>query len=117
MVVVRPMGIYLFDFFCSKFQFYAGTLSFLYIYFLYLDLYVLGDDACLSYKPSIDESCSTFKLRVRLAHCEMGFSPPVIYSKNVLTAPRPYFFSGSFVFFMSCVCNAFTILHCCRLVT
>ena len=35
----------------------------------------------------------------------------------LLTVPRQYFFCGSFVLFMSCVCNAFTSVHCCLVVT
>ena len=42
--VVRPTGVYLLDFFCSDIQFY-GVLIFALSPFLYLALYVLGDDA------------------------------------------------------------------------
>ena len=35
----------------------------------------------------------------------------------LLTVPRRYFFCGSFVLFMSCVCHAFASVHCCLLVT
>ena len=34
-----------------------------------------------------------------------------------LTIPRWYFFCGSFVLFMFCVCHAFTSVHCCLVVT
>ena len=46
---VGPTGVYLFDLFCSSIQF--GLLLSPYICFislLYLDLYVLGDDALIS---------------------------------------------------------------------
>ena len=46
---VRPTGVYLLDFFCSGIQFYlllSPNLCF--ISLLYLDLYVLGDDALIS---------------------------------------------------------------------
>ena len=45
-----PSGVYLLDFFCSGIQFYLLLLSpyLCYISFLYLDLYVLGDDALIS---------------------------------------------------------------------
>ena len=46
---VRPTGVYLLDFFCSGIQFYlllSPNLCF--IFLLYLDLYVLGDDALIS---------------------------------------------------------------------
>ena len=34
-----------------------------------------------------------------------------------MTIPRPYFFCGSFVLFMFCVCHAFVSVHCCLVVT
>ena len=44
-----PLGFYLFDFFCSGFQFYLLLSPYLcFISFLYLDLYVVGDDALIS---------------------------------------------------------------------
>ena len=46
---VRPTEVYLLDFFCSGIQFYlllSPDLCF--ISLLYLDLYVLGDDALIS---------------------------------------------------------------------
>ena len=46
---VGPTGAYLLDFFCSGFQFYLLLSPYLYlISLLYLDLYVLGDDAFVS---------------------------------------------------------------------
>ena len=46
---VGPKGVYLLDFFCSGIQFYLLLSHFLYfIFLLYLDLYVLGDDAFVS---------------------------------------------------------------------
>ena len=48
---VGPTGVYLLDFFCSGFQFYlllSPYLCFILIFILlYLDLYVLGDDALI----------------------------------------------------------------------
>ena len=35
----------------------------------------------------------------------------------VLTVPKRYFFCGSLVLFMSCVCHAFAPVHCCLMVT
>ena len=49
-------------------------------------------------------SWSTSELRVRLVHRLTGLSPPVKY---LPTVPRRYFFCGSFMFFLSCVCYAF----------
>ena len=46
---VGPTGVYLLDFFCSSIQFYLLSRPYLcFISFLYLDLYVLGDDALIS---------------------------------------------------------------------
>ena len=46
---VRPTVVYLLDFFCSSIQFYLLLSPYLcFISFLYLDLYVLGDDALIS---------------------------------------------------------------------
>ena len=43
---VRPTEVYLLDFFCSSIQFYLLLSPYLcFISLLYLDLYVLGDDA------------------------------------------------------------------------
>ena len=46
---VGPMGVCLLDFFCSSIQFYLLLSPYLcFIFLLYLDLYVLGDDALIS---------------------------------------------------------------------
>ena len=46
---VGPTGVYLLDFFCSGVQFYLLLSPCLcFISLLYLDLYVLGDDALIS---------------------------------------------------------------------
>ena len=46
---VGPSGVYLLDCFCSGIQFYLLLSSYLcFISLLYLDLYVLGDDALIS---------------------------------------------------------------------
>ena len=43
-------GVYLLDFLCSGIQFYLLVSPYLcFIYLFYLDLYVLGDDALISY--------------------------------------------------------------------
>ena len=47
-LVVRPTGVYLLDFFCSGIQFYLLLSPYLCFISLYLDLYVLGDDALIS---------------------------------------------------------------------
>ena len=49
LAVVRATGVYLLDFCCSGIQFYVLLRPCLcFISFLYLDLYVLGDDAWIS---------------------------------------------------------------------
>ena len=46
---VGPIRVYLLDFFCSGIQFYLLSSPYLCsISLLYLDLYVLGDDALIS---------------------------------------------------------------------
>ena len=46
---VRPSRVYLLDFFCSGSQFDSLLRPYLcFISFLYLDLYVLGEDALIS---------------------------------------------------------------------
>ena len=46
---VGPSGVYLLDFNCSDIQFYLLLSHYLcFISLLYLDLYVLGDDALIS---------------------------------------------------------------------
>ena len=48
-LLIGPTRVYLLDFFCSGIQFYLLLSSYLcFISFLYLDLYVLGDDALMS---------------------------------------------------------------------
>ena len=45
---IRPIGVHLLDFFCSGIQFCLLLSPYLcFISFLYLDLYVLGDDALI----------------------------------------------------------------------
>ena len=47
--VVRPTGVYLLDFFCFGIQVYLLLSPYLcFISYLYLHLYVLGDDALIS---------------------------------------------------------------------
>ena len=46
---IGPNGVYLLDFICSGIQFYLLlSPSLCFFYLLYLDLYVLGDDALIS---------------------------------------------------------------------
>ena len=46
LAVVRPTGVYLLDFFCFGIQLYVLVSPYIcFISFLYLVLYVLGDDA------------------------------------------------------------------------
>ena len=46
---VGPNGVYLLDFFCSGIQFYLLSSPYLcFIFLLYLDSYVLGDNVLIS---------------------------------------------------------------------
>ena len=48
-IIIGPIGVYLFDFFAPVVQFYLLLSPYLcFISFLYLDLYVLEDDALKS---------------------------------------------------------------------
>ena len=64
---VFDTDVYLLDFFCSRIQFYILLSPYLcFISFLYLDLYVLGNDAWIrkeSFMPT--KQLSTTELRVR----------------------------------------------------
>ena len=59
-------------------------------------------------------SWSTSELRVRLAPGNLLKSSSKIF---ILTFQRRFFFYGSFVLFMSCVCHALASVHCCLVVT
>ena len=49
LLFVGPTGVYLFDFYCSCITFYLLLNPYLcFISLLYLNLYVLGDDAFIS---------------------------------------------------------------------
>ena len=49
LAIVRPIRVYLLDFFCSSIQFYLLLSSYhWFISFLYLNLYVLGHDELIS---------------------------------------------------------------------
>ena len=56
LVVVRPIGVYLLAFFAPVFRFIYCCPYICFISFLYLDLYVLGDDALIG-----KESCMQTK--------------------------------------------------------
>ena len=57
---------------------------------------------------------SNLELRVRLALWNWFKPSSKIF---LLTVPRRYFFCGSFVLFLSCVCHTFASVHCCLVVT
>ena len=55
---VGPIRVYLLDFFCSGIQFYLLLSPYLcFISLLNLDLYVLGDDALISWGSSCKSMC------------------------------------------------------------
>ena len=69
---VRPTGVNLLDFSCSGIQFYLLLSPYLcFISFLSPDLYVLGDDALISYGSFMQSNSyvtlSTSEQRARLA--------------------------------------------------
>ena len=59
-------------------------------------------------------SWSTSELRMRLATWNWLKPSSKIF---LMTVSRRYFFSGSFMLFLSCVCHAFASVHCCLVVT
>ena len=90
-LVVGPTGVNLLDFFCSGIQFYLLLSPYLcFISLLYIDLYVLGDDALWGWRR------------------EIGLSPPVKYctdrSKAVLLLWIFYVFRSCVCYVFVCVC-------------
>ena len=89
-----------------------------FIFFLCIDLYLLGDDASIS-KGSFIRIKHIFvlihtRIRVRLYH-KTSLSPPVkIFLLAIL---RWCFFCGSFLLFMFRVCHAFLSVHCSLMIT
>ena len=62
---VGPTGVYLLDFFCSGIQFYLLLSPCLcFISLLYLDLYVLGDDALIGWGSFIQTKYLCVLIRV-----------------------------------------------------
>ena len=73
---VGPIGVYLLDLFCSGIQFYLLLSPYLcFISFLYLTLYVLGDDALIS-KESFIQTKYLYVLIHILSKCEVGAVKP-----------------------------------------
>ena len=85
------------------------TVESLYLlYLLFISWFICSRGWCidkgLSCKPNIYVAWCTFEIRVRLAPPNR-FNP---YSKIfLLTVPRRYYFCGSFMLFLLCVCYAF----------
>ena len=72
------MGVYLLDFFCSGIQFYLLLSPYLcVISFLYLNLYVLGDDALISKGSFMQTKYLCVLIQIGWL-CETLFSPPVL---------------------------------------
>ena len=118
---VGPTGVYLLDFFCSGIQFYLLLSPYLcFISLLYLDLYVLGDDAFISWglscKSNTYESWSTSELRLRLAPLNW-LKPSRKYftdrSKAVLLMWIFYIFFS--VLCLLCLCARLFICALCHL--
>ena len=96
---VGPTGVYLLDFFCSSIQFnllLSPCLCF--ISLLYLDLYVLGDDALISWGSFMRAGCLCVLIHIWIKG-EVGAVKPVwtLQWDILLTVPRRCFFCGSFM--------------------
>ena len=62
---VGPTGVYLLDFFCSGIQFNLLLSPYpCFVSLLYLDLYVLGDDALISWGSFMQTGCLCVLVRV-----------------------------------------------------
>ena len=107
---VRTIGFYLLNFFCSGIQCYLLLSPYLYfISFLYLDLYVLGDDALISYESYMETKHLCVLIHI-WTKAEVG--TPFNWFKSsskifLLIVPRRCFFGGLFTLFLSCFCYAF----------
>ena len=111
LAVVRLTRVYLLDFFCSCIQFNVLLSPYLcFISFLYLDLYVLGDDAWIGWGSFMQAGHLCVFVRVWTGgwgwRRGASLDPQVKYFSDVL---RLCFFCGSFVSFVSCV---FVMLSC-----
>ena len=74
---VGPTRVYLLDFFCSYIQFYLLLSPYLcFISLLYLDLYVLGDDALISYGSFMQTKYLYVLIYIRIKG-EVGAIKPV----------------------------------------
>ena len=101
---------YLLDSFCSGIQFYLRLSPYLcFISFLYLDLYIIGDDALISSGSYMQTKHLCVMIHI-WTKGEVGapwnwFKPSgKIF---LLTVPRRWFFCGSFMLFLSCFCYTF----------
>ena len=104
-----PLGFAYWICFCCGIQFYVLLSHYLCFFsFLYLDIYVFGDDALIKLgviheKTNIYVSWSTSELRLRLV--PWNWLKP--FSKIfLLTVPRQYFFCWSFML----LCSVFLLL-------
>ena len=101
--------VYFLDFFCSGFQFYLLSSPYLRFISYYLDLYVLGDDAMISYGSFMQTRHLYVLIHIRTKG-EVGtpwnrFKPSCkIY---LLTFSWWCFICGSFTLFLSYFCYAF----------
>ena len=108
---VGPTRVYLLDFFCSVIQFYLLLSLFLgFISFLYLDLYVLGDDALISWGSFMQTKhlCVLIHIWTKV---EVG-APLNRFKPSSKIFYWPFQGGTSFVdllcvFFLSCGCYAF----------
>ena len=110
---VGPTGVCLLDFFCSGIRF--GLLLSPYpcfISLLYLDLYVLGDDALMGWGSFVRAKYLCVLIRVWVGGGVGAVGPVWALQWGVLlTVPGRYFFCGSFMFLF---CLVF-VMFCARL--
>ena len=101
-IIKYDKHICLFDFFCSPIQLYVLlSPNLCFISFLYLNLYVLGDNAWMRYGSFMQTKHLCFLNHIRTLG-EAGAVKPfkaLQYSNILRTAPKRYFFCGSFVLF------------------
>ena len=76
-LIVGPTGVYLLDFFCCGIWFYLLLSPYIcFISLLYLDLYVLGDDALVSLGSFMQTKYLCVLIHIRIKG-EVGALKPV----------------------------------------
>ena len=116
LAVVRPTGVYLFDFFCSGIQFYVLLSPYIcFISFLYLDLYVFGDDALISQGSFMQTKHICVLIHILIKGEDGAVKLVQALQLNIFT-DRP---KAILLLWTICVLrsHAFASVHCCIVVT